>query len=169
MGQVADTDPAVLPMYQIRRRKKLYLSFFQNKQEARPYKSFDVPAIAAKFLPVWEHVVMSSNMTQRRSFKAEDLHTMEADFRIMLVASNICGKFVFGEANDIMTSLSTRRSRLLSYFDQTQVMSRSARSCVSVSLDKISVDKSSVPQTPTMPICPITYTDSLPNQMPEYL
>ena len=59
-----------------------------------------------KLLASWKHVEVSHSVPRRRSFCPEGLDNIEADFRIMLVASDIYGKFVYGVANDIYTSLS---------------------------------------------------------------
>mmetsp|Transcript_15819 Transcript_15819/g.25651 ORF Transcript_15819/g.25651 Transcript_15819/m.25651 type:complete len:180 (-) Transcript_15819:342-881(-) len=106
-----DNDPAILTMYQIQRRSKLFRHFFRGESEGIPYKNFDIPAITAKFIDTWENVIMTSKKHRRRSFNPEDLAFVESDFCVMLVVSNIVGKFTFG-GDKLLSNLSTRASRV---------------------------------------------------------
>ncbi len=66
---IDDNDPAVLPLYQNWRRKKLYQPYFLGLKEGIPFKNYDVPAIAAKFKDsIWVNVEMTSDKIRRRSF-----------------------------------------------------------------------------------------------------
>ena len=110
-GPIDDDDPAIIPLYQIRRRQKQFKYFFEgDKQGGIGYSNYDIPAIAAKFIDIWEGVVMSSDKVRRRSFDPSDLDFVESDFKCMLVVSNIVGKLTMG--GDIMNSISTRASHV---------------------------------------------------------
>ncbi len=107
-GKFDTSDPAVLPIYTIRRRQKLFKSYFRGEGGGIPYKNFDVPAIAVKFRDmIWDNIVMSSTVCRRWSFLPKDLDFIEEDFRIMLVASNVVGKFTPGDET-ILKSISLR-------------------------------------------------------------
>jgi len=112
LGHDGEDDPAVLPIYIIRRRQKLFQAYFQGDGEGIPYKNFDVPAIAAKFKDtIWNNIEMTSSQCRRRSFRPLDLDFMEQDFRIMLVASNVVGKFREGDT-DLINNISVRSARV---------------------------------------------------------
>ena len=99
LGRSGKSDaPAVLPIYVIRRRRKLFKAFFRSDSKGTPYSNFDVPAIASKFRDVvWDNIEMTSTVCRRRSFHPADLEFIKDDFRVMLVASNILGTFRPGD------------------------------------------------------------------------
>ena len=111
-GTIDDLDPAILPTFKIQRRKRLFKQFFiGDDQEATRYRNYDVPSIAKKYLGIWKDVKMSSPTPRRRSFAPNDLLFIESEFRIVLVACNIIGKFHVDPKN-LVPHQSTRTSRV---------------------------------------------------------
>ena len=94
-GTITADDPAILQMYQIKRRQKMYKYFYNcEMEECVQYRIFDISMVAAKFIDVWPDVKMSSTKPWRRSFLPQDLELLENNFRLLLISSNIIGKFV---------------------------------------------------------------------------
>ena len=105
-GTIGDDDPAILLMYQIQRRRRHYKKFYRcETAECITYRNFDIPTIAAKFINIWQNTRMSTDKPRRRSFSPNDLELIENDFRIMLVSSNIIGKFIV-DGGRLLTSQS---------------------------------------------------------------
>ena len=109
----ADDSFKKLPATVVRRRRKQQFKYFfaGERSDCTPFMNYDVPAIAASCIDIWEGVEMTSDVVRRRSFHPRDLDMIETDFRIMLVATNIIGKFVHGDGNDITACLSRRSAR----------------------------------------------------------
>ena len=107
-----EDDPSI-PVYAAKRRKKSYVKFYKGiEKECIAYRNYDVPAVAAKYLWFWPQIKLKSDTIRRRSFSPEDLLLIEADFRLMIVSSNILGedgKLVL-DGNSVYPAQSTRGS-----------------------------------------------------------
>ena len=110
-----EDDPSI-PVYAAKRRKKSYIKFYKGiENECIAYRNYDVPAVAAKYLWFWPQIKLKSDTIRRRSFSPQDLLLIEeADFRLMIVSSNILGaggKLVL-DGNSVCPAQSTREARV---------------------------------------------------------
>ena len=82
-----------IPVFVAKRWHKYYVPFYKGQmRDCVPYNNFDVPAVAFKYLWLWPEIEMTSDKVRRRSFPVEDLQTIENDFCLMIVSTNILGK-----------------------------------------------------------------------------
>jgi len=107
-------DDPTITLYAARHRKKFYLNFYKGQeQDSVTYRNYDVPAVAAKHLWLWPEMKMKSHRIRHRSFSPEDLLVIEADFRLMIVSSNILGRGgkLILQDNALRPACNTRESR----------------------------------------------------------
>ena len=95
------------PRETITRRTSLHRKFYTGAEsECISYMSRDVPHVAYRYLSLWDNVKLTDlgndnkhTAISRRSFESEDLDTIAADFRMMLMCSNCIGRMqVVGNA-----------------------------------------------------------------------
>ncbi|KAL7535520.1 hypothetical protein ACHAWF_005188 [Thalassiosira exigua] len=116
---VSAGDPSVIPLYQSRRRQGQYKSFCRGHDDCIPFKTYDVSAIAAKFLDTWDGLVMSSSRPRRRSFHPVDLEMIEDDFRHILLSCNYVGSVDVYEGQ-MFLRMSSRAKRIHVARERTQ-------------------------------------------------
>eukprot|EP00585_Thalassiosira_rotula_P024904 CAMPEP_0196247260 /NCGR_PEP_ID=MMETSP0913-20130531/37723_1 /TAXON_ID=49265 /ORGANISM="Thalassiosira rotula, Strain GSO102" /LENGTH=219 /DNA_ID=CAMNT_0041532159 /DNA_START=276 /DNA_END=932 /DNA_ORIENTATION=- len=64
-------DPSI-PVFAAKRRQKSHLKFYQGRDlECIPYRNYDVPAVAVKYLWMWPNIKLKSTTIRRRSFSPE--------------------------------------------------------------------------------------------------
>ena len=89
-----------IPRATSRQRADLYLKFYRGREnECKPFLNKDVPLIAFRYCSLWEGIrltawgeVNQSKQILQRWFEYDDLCTIEADFRMILMCTGTCGK-----------------------------------------------------------------------------
>ena len=102
----------VLPLYIAERRKESYTKFYKDERyHLKCYQNFDVQAIDFRFLYMWDGLKLSNKTPKpdnirRMCLSPANLETIENDFRLIIVCSNIIGR-MYVEERELVTVSST--------------------------------------------------------------